>query len=137
VIEAGFMDTPSKFADKLASLDRSIKVLASSIEAAPAARPNAAWRAEWRKFVRRWELERDSYASWMSRQFLVVANARLSKFEANYLWWAADFEKLTRKPVPAKTATPTESVSASLMPDVGWWIIAAGVVVYAFAKGRK
>ena len=142
-METGF-DTPSKFADAIASLDYSVQVLDREIRKSTHPKVNAKWRAEWNAYVRRWELERDSYADWGSRLFLSAANARLSSFQAHYLWWARDFEKRTSSsgsstttktpPVPRKQPAKRTDMADSLIPGEMWWIIGAAAVAYAMSR---
>ena len=138
--EIGFIDTPSKFADAIASLDASVNALDAAVKASKAASVNAAWRAQWNSYVRRWQLERDQYADWGSRLFLTVANARLEQFREHYLWWASDFEKRagsTSSTSIRKAAAPVKDFSASAIPSELWWILGAGVVAFFVVEGVK
>lgn len=132
--EVGFVDTPSKFADAIASLDASVKALDGVIRTSTAPSINTAWRQQWNAYVRRWELERDSYADWGSRLFLTVANARLEQFREHYLWWASDFEKRARSSAPRKVAATVKDFSASAIPTELWIVVGVGVAVFAWSK---
>lgn len=132
--EVGFVDTPSKFADAIASLDSSVRALDAVIAASKSPSVNAAWRQQWNAYVRRWELERDSYADWGSRLFLTVANARLEQFREHYLWWASDFEKRSSSSAPRKTPAPVKDFSASAIPTELWVVLGVGVAVFAWSK---
>lgn len=137
--EIGFFDTPSKFADAIASLDAAVKTLDAAIRASTNAKVNAKWRAQWNAYVRRWELERDSYADWGSRLFLTVANARLEEFREHYLWWASDFERRvgtssSTSVVPRKAAAPVKDFTASAIPTEVWWLVGVGVVAFAVTR---
>lgn len=139
--EIGFIDTPSKFADAIASLDSAVKQLDAAIRASKVASVNAKWRAQWNAYVRRWELERDSYADWGSRLFLTVANARLETFREHYLWWASDFERRagssSSSPVPRKANAPVKDFTASAIPSQVWWVVGVGVAVFALGASRR
>jgi hypothetical protein len=138
VIAIGFFDTPDKFWAACTSLDASVQKLRAAVDAAPDARGiNTAWREQFGAFVRRWELERDQYEPYAARLFLTVPNQRLQQFKEAYLWWAGDFERKARRAVPGKDPPPKQGQDGSIVPDQLWWIVGAGVVVYALAKGWR
>lgn len=135
--EIGFWDTPDKFEAAVASLDASIQKLAQAVDAAPdAGGINATWRGEFRKFVRRWELERDQYAPWSARLLLSIPNMRLQMYKDTYLWWAADFEKKAKRKIGSKPAAEPETLSASLVPG-GALMVGALLVLFVVMKGSK
>jgi hypothetical protein len=123
---------PFVSSSRVESLERGVSQLDAEIKASKAPRLDAKWRASWRAFVRRWQLERDSYASWGDRLSPVEGGKRLDAFGENYQWWAADFEARSGQAVARVAPVATEG----LVPNQLWLILGAAAVVFAFAKGK-
>lgn len=133
--EIGFFDTPDKFAAALQSLDAAIGKLSEAIKTSPnVGGINTAWRTEYAKFVRRWELERDQYGPWMARLMLMEPNRRLQLFKDHYQWWADDFEKKSKSTIPSKESTGFETAAEAVIPDQVWWIVGGAVVLFVLVK---
>jgi hypothetical protein len=107
----GFVVTPDEIKDRVASLDASIAVL----------------DGEWDAFVRRWTLERDSYASWGSRLFATRVMPRLDSYSAHYLDWARQYARKTGQRPPTASAKTPETLFEGVVPTQLWW--AAGIAL--------
>lgn len=132
----GFIVTPGEIENRIAALDKSVQALNRSIVASKAPRLNSKWRAEWDAYLRRWAVERDSYASWDSRLFATRVIPRLEAFEKNYRWWARDYQKRSGDAPAVPAARPSEGLP-ELVPTGGWILAGVAVAVYFWAKGRK
>jgi hypothetical protein len=123
----GFVVTPDEIKDRVASLDASIAVLDGDIRANTSPQIPKAWRAEWDAFVRRWTLERDSYASWGSRLFATRVMPRLDSYSAHYLDWARQYARKTGQRPPTASAKTPETLFEGVVPTQLWW--AAGIAL--------
>lgn len=130
----GFVITPDAIKDKVNALDAAIAVLDGDIRANRSSKLTAPWRGEWDAFVRRWSVERDTYASWSSRMFATYAMPRIDAFEANYRYWARQYQSKTGSAPPVATPAKQENLSAALVPDAVWWIVAGVAVLYVLKK---
>ncbi len=129
----GFIITPGEIENKIIALDKSVQALNRSIEANKTKALNSKWRAEWDAYVRRWAIERDSYATYESRLFATRVMPRLEKFEENYRWWARDFQKLAGVAPAVPTARPSEGL-IDVVPTGGWVLAAVAVMAYLYLK---
>jgi hypothetical protein len=134
-MSVGFVVTPDEIKDRVASLDASIAVLDGDIRATTGPSIGPRWRAEWDAFVRRWTLERDSYASWGSRMFATRVMPRLEQYSAHYLDWARQYAKKTGKRPPTPPAKEPEGMLTAVVPTAVWWALGIGLGVY-FALPR-
>lgn len=133
--EVGFVITPGEIADKITALDKGVQTLASSVNASKAPQLDAAWRAEFQAFLRRWAVERDSYAAWSARLFATRVMPRLEQYEASYMWWAKDFEKRSKTQIKAPEMAKQETMSASVIPTELYYVI-GGVLCFAILSKR-
>jgi hypothetical protein len=132
--EIGFVVTPGEIADRIAAVDRSVQALDRDVHKATAPRLNAAWRAEWSAFLRRWAVERDSYASWSARLFATRVIPRVEQYQASYNWWARDFQARTNTPPTVPPAAEVTDMADSLVPVEAWWIAGAAALAYVVIK---
>lgn len=132
--ELGFVITPEEIANRIAAVDRGVQALDASIRGSAAPRINAAWRAEWSAFLRRWAVERDSYASWSARLFATRVIPRLEQYQASYNWWARDFQKRAGVAPNVPSAAPVTDLAASLVPVEVWWIAGAAALAWVVSK---
>lgn len=137
-LEIGFADSPDKFADAVKSLDAAIQKLAQAVDGAPdGGGINTAWRAEFSAFVRRWEVERDQYASWTSRMLLAIPNYNLQQYKDAYQWWARDFQRKSGRKPAAKDAPKPETLTSSMLPEgSGMWLGAALLIAVVLLTRR-
>lgn len=129
----------SAFTDKIDAIDKKVTELNGMVDQTPAGLVNETWRVEWRKYRRRWEIWRDSRATWISRVLALEGAQRLARFEAGYIYWAADFEKRSKQLVP-----PTEPVRkpggslAKIIEDATppqvWWILGGAAALYVLTR---
>jgi hypothetical protein len=133
--EVGFVITPEEIANKVQALDKGIQKLAAKVYASKEPKVNAPWRAEFQAFLRRWAVERDSYATWSARLFATRAMPRIEEYEKSYQWWAKDFEKRTATVVEAPEARPQETMAASVIPTELYWVL-GGVLVLSILSKR-
>lgn len=138
-IEVGY--DPFISSSRVQALERAIKQLDKEVRATKAPRINTAWRRGWSGFVQRWQIERDSYASWGDKLSPIEGGARLDAFGNNYLWWAASFEERTGSAVKPTTPEPDQDLSDDLGDAIGnivptpvWLIVGAGVLVFAYSR---
>lgn len=136
-VQVGFVVTPDAIKDRVNALDNAIATLDGDINASRAPRLDAPWRAEWSAFVRRWAVERDSYASWSSRLFATYAMPRIEAFESNYRWWARSYQERSGKRAPVAPRAAQETISQALVPEWVWWIGAAVGVAWVVAGQAK
>lgn len=133
----GFVVTPGEIANRIAALDNVVTTLDGDIRASSAPKLNALWRGEWDAFVRRWTVERDSYASWDARLFATRVMPRLDAFEASYRAWARQYRERTgiapRLPDPA----PVTGMADALVPSEVWWILGAAAALWVLTQTRK
>jgi hypothetical protein len=132
----GFVITPGEIAARVQALDASIQALAGDVARSTASRVNAPWRREWNAFLRRWAIERDSYATWDARLFATRVMPRLEAFEANYRWWARDFEERSSAAPTVPKARPSEGLADALVPTEAWWIGAGAVALWLVLRRR-
>jgi hypothetical protein len=123
-----------KFSSRVKAIDNGIATLARAVDSSD--RVNDSWKLEFHKFVRRWQIERDQYAAWDARLFLLRAAIRLNQFEKVYLWWAADFEKKSKTKLE-RTAPAEVEDAGDVVPNELWIILALGVAVFAYASGKR
>lgn len=134
----GFVVTPDAIKDRVNALDNAIALLDGDIGASTAKRLDTTWRQEWSAFVRRWAVERDSYASWSSRLFATYAMPRIEAFEANYRWWARSYQERSGARAPIAPRAAQETLSAALVPEWLWWLGAGlGVAWIVANQARK
>lgn len=133
--EVGFVITPGEIGDKVTALDRGIQTLASKVNTNKDPKLDAAWRAEFQAFLRRWAVERDSYAAWSARLFATRVMPRLEQYEASYMWWAKDFEKRTKTVIQAPEMAKQETMAASVIPTELYWVL-GGVLVLSILSKR-
>lgn len=134
----GFIVTPEEIANRIAALDASIQGLAADVEATPVGgKLGTDWRAEFNAFLRRWAVERDSYATWSARLFATRVMPRLADFEQSYRYWARDFEKKSGTAPSVPLARPSEGAAASLVPSQVWWIVGAVVAYYVITSNPR
>lgn len=137
-VKVGFVVTPDAIKSKVNALDTAIATLDGDILASTAKRLDASWRSEWSAFLRRWAIERDSYASWSARLFATYALPRIEAFEGNYRWWARSYEERSGKRAPVAPRAEQETIAQALVPEWVWWIGAAvGVAWVVSAQARK
>jgi hypothetical protein len=136
-VTVGFVITPDAIKDQIAALDNAIALLDGDVRAQ--SKLSNAWRTEWDAFVRRWTIERDSYASWSSRLFATYAVPRVESFLANYKWWARDYQKKTGARAPLAAPAESETMTMALIPTPVWWIlgIGGGLYLYSLYKGAR
>lgn len=132
----GFVITPDAIKDMVSSLDTAIAVLDGDVRASSSPKLSKAWRGEWDAFVRRWAVERDSYASWSSRMFATYAVPRIDAFKANYKYWAREYQAKTG--ASPRTAAPAEveTMTSALVPTPVWWMLGAVVAYYVLTSPR-
>lgn len=136
--EIGFVITPDAIKSRINALDNAISLLDGDILASRAPRLDVTWRAEWSAFVRRWAIERDSYASWSARLFATYAMPRIEAFESNYRWWARSYQDRAGVRAPIAPRAEQETMSAAIVPDWVWWLGAGlGVAWVVSAQARK
>jgi hypothetical protein len=133
--QVGFVVTPGEIQNRIAAIDAAIQALNSDVWASKAPRVNALWRQEWNAFVRRWGVERDSYATWDSRLFATRVMPRLDDFEASYRRWAREFEQRSGAPPTVPLARRSESLFDG--SETLWWAVGAAVLLYAWQKGGR
>jgi hypothetical protein len=132
----GFVITPDAIKGKVEGLDNAIAVLDGDIRSAPASKLSATWRAEWDAFRRRWAIERDSYSAWSSRLFATYAMPRIDAFESNYRYWAREYQRKTGRSAATAAPAEIETMSAALVPNVVWWILAGSAALYVLSRRR-
>jgi hypothetical protein len=125
----------SQFAARSKAVNAGIEILKKQIDASTHPRLNVKWRTSWEDFLSRWAVERNSYPEWQDRMTLLRPTQRLDLFEANYNWWRNDF--MRRTGVKVEIPAAIEPKQAELIPAELWWILAAGVVVFAWSSGRR
>lgn len=130
----GFVITPGEIAGKIAALDKNVQALNAQIKRTAHKRIDAGWRIEWDSFLRRWAVERDSYAEWSARLFATRVMPRLEAYEQSYAWWAKDFARRTGASVDVPAARPSESMSASVVPTELWWILGGMGALWVLSK---
>jgi hypothetical protein len=131
----GFIVTPEEIANRIAALDASIQGLAQDVAATPSSgKLGTSWRAEFDAFLRRWAIERDSYATWSARLFATRVLPRLADFEQSYRYWARDFQKKSGTAPTVPLARPSEGAAASLVPTEVWWILGIGVGIWVLSQ---
>ena len=133
--ELGFVITPSEIADRVAAINRSINALDRDVSTSGAPRLDAAWRAEWAAFIRRWVVERDSRASWTSRLFAWEAMPRLDAYQGSYNWWARSFQERAGTPPTVPAPAEVESMTMLIVPTPVWWIAGGVVAWWALKRG--
>lgn len=121
----GFIVTPSEIANRIAALDKSIQALAADVKVTPTRGAlDGGWKIEWDSFLRRWAVERDSYATWDARLFATRVMPRLQAFEDSYRFWAKDYQRKAGVAPTVPTARPSEDLTAALVPTEAWWLLA-------------
>lgn len=135
----GFIITPGEIENRIAALDKSIQALARAVAGNNTKALNSKWREGFDAFVRRWTVERDSYATYESRLFATRVMPRLDAFEANYRAWAKEFQQRTGNAPPVPVARPSEGLADAIVPGgmLGGWVlgaIALGVFLYMKQK---
>jgi hypothetical protein len=132
--EIGFVVTPGEIADRIAAVDKSIQALAADIVRTVNPKLNPQWRAEWSAFMRRWAVERDSYASWSARLFATRVIPRVEQYQASYNWWARDFQRRTSVAPTVPAPAEVTDFSASMIPTEAWWILAGAAALWVLSK---
>lgn len=132
----GLMTTPGEIANRVHAIDNAIAVLDGDIRASTAPRLNASWRTEWDAFRRRWQVERDSYASWDSRLFAYSVMPRLDDFENAYRRWAREFQTRTGAAPHVPSPAPVTDFGAAVPAEL-WWILAGAVALYIVMNSKR
>ena len=133
----GFIITPDAIKDRINALDNAIAKLDGDIRASKAPRLNTSWRTEWDAFVRRWTVERDSFASWSSRLFATYAMPRIEAFETNYRFWARQYEERTGKAPAVAPRAEQETLLQATVPTAVWWLLATGLGVWILSRQAR
>lgn len=131
----GFVVTPEEIENRIAALDKSIQALEADVKASRAAKLDKKWRESFDSFMRRWAVERDSYATWGSRLFATRVMPRLDAFETSYRWWAADYQKRTSSAPSVPAARPSEGLAAGIPTEL--WLLVGAAVLLPVLLGRK
>jgi hypothetical protein len=126
----GFV-SPGQFAARLRSVDQSIVILARAVKQSTEPKLNKPWRAEFSKFIKRWQVERDSYTDVLDRMLLMRATQRLDAFEQSYQFWAMQFEARTGVLLGDKPVVP---MNETVFPVELWWILGAAALLYAWGN---
>ena len=128
------------FTDKIDALDKQIAKVDELVNVAPTALINEPWRREWRKYRRRWEVWRDSRASWITRVVAIEGHQRLARFEAGWVWWAGDLELRAKQLIPptAPVRKPGGSLVKDIIEDITptpvWWILGGAAALYVVTR---
>jgi hypothetical protein len=132
----GFIVTPGEIENRIAALDKSVQALKVDVDRTPPTSLDAGWRFEWEAFLRRWAVERDSYATWDSRLFATRVIPRLEEFQAGYNFWARDFARKSGRVVTVPVARPSEGMADAVIPSQVWWILAGAAALYVLANSK-
>jgi hypothetical protein len=108
--------------DRVNALDRSIQAFASMVQISRSPKLDESWRREFSAFLRRWAVERDSWASYFTRMLAWGAESRLGLFQQSYDWWARDFERRTGERVLPPKAPPPEEWKLDV-PGEAWALV--------------
>jgi hypothetical protein len=135
---------PEEQANRIRSLDAAITDLVGTVDGSNASNIDSTWRTSFSDFLRRWQAERDAYASWTPR-LLNVFSERLGQFEKTFRWWSRDFQRRTgERPKLPEAATQHDlsddleeaaKVAHSAIPEPVWWILGAAALLWV--SGRK
>lgn len=132
----GLMTTPGEIANRIAALDNAIALLDGDIRASTAPRLNQAWRTEWDAFRRRWQIERDSYASFDARMFAWRVMPRIEDFENAYRRWAREYQERTKLAPRVPGPAPVTPFGAAVPAEL-WWILAGAVALYIVMNSKR
>jgi hypothetical protein len=132
----GFIITPGEIANRIAALDNAIALLDGDVRASTAPRLNTAWRTEWDAFRRRWQVERDSYATWDSRLFATRVMPRVEDFENAYRRWAREYQDRAKVAPRVPGPAPVSDFGA-VIPAELWWILAGAAALYILVNSKR
>jgi hypothetical protein len=132
----GFIITPEEIANRVSAMDDAISLLDGDVRASTAPKLDAAWREGFDAFVRRWAVQRDTFASWGSRLFATRVMPILDDFEASYRAWAKQYQKRSGTAPRVADPAPVTGMTESIVPTELWYLLAAGVALYIFTNRR-
>lgn len=132
----GFIITPEEIANRVAALDDAISLLDGDVRASKAPKLDTAWREAFDGFVRRWAVQRDTFASWGSRLFATRVMPILDDFEASYRAWAKQYQKRTNTAPRVAEPAPVTGMTESLVPSELWYLLAGVAAFYIFTNRR-
>lgn len=127
---------PAVVGARVEALDKGIQALASHA-AANALKLGKPFLEALNAFVKRWEIERDSYRDWTARALRVDWGSRLKAFEAHYLDWAKRVERKAQEPSPRTEPAKQKTLADAFVPTEVWWLLGGVAAFYVLTTRRR